>query len=197
MTKVSEGKLCFTETPFLQAYKNGGIIVLEEFNLADPAVIMGGIGQAIVPPFILYEDGYRPVNRHPLCVIAMTMNSGTQGASPPNEALSSRAPITLVLDDPPKDSFIDILVKNSGCEAKDAKAIYGIYRKVQDYLANENMTDIGESITLRHCLGALTLMKDAGLEAKEAVKHSMIGAIAVKDRDAAKEVYDAVVDPSV
>jgi hypothetical protein len=197
ITKVVEGKLCFTETPFLQAYKNGGIVVLEEFNLADPAVVMGGIGQAIVPPFILYEDGYKPVTRHPLCVIAMTMNSGTQGGHPPNEALSSRAPITLVLNDPLEDDFISILTKNSGCETRDVKAVYNMYRKLQNYLATENMSDIGDSITLRHCLGALSLIKDAGLGVKEAVKHSMIGAIAIKDYDAAKEVYDAVIDPSV
>ena len=95
MNKVSGGSFAFKSTPFLEGYKNGGIIVLEEFNLADPGVMQGALGQAIEFPFILMEDGCTEVHRHPLCVIIATMNTGTQGAREPNEAFTSRLPSPL------------------------------------------------------------------------------------------------------
>ena len=36
MNKVSGGSFAFKSTPFLEGYKNGGIIVLEEFNPRGP-----------------------------------------------------------------------------------------------------------------------------------------------------------------
>ena len=78
--KLIEGKLSFVQTDFLKAYKNGGIVVLEEINLADPALIMGALGQAIEPPFVLNENGFQTVHRHPMCVIIATQNVGTVGS---------------------------------------------------------------------------------------------------------------------
>ena len=57
---------------------------------------MGALGQAIEKPHILYEDGYREVYRHPMCV---TMNTATQGSREPNEALTNRHPNAFILDD--------------------------------------------------------------------------------------------------
>ena len=79
MTKVDgDGKFTVHDTAFSKAFETGGIVVLEEFNLADPGVLQGAIGQAIEYPFILNKDGWMEVRRHPLCVIIATMNSGTQ-----------------------------------------------------------------------------------------------------------------------
>ena len=112
MTKVAESGLRFVETPFLDAYKNGGIIVLEEFNLVDAGMLMGALGQAVENPFILYEDGYKEIRRHPMCVIIATMNPGTQGSREPNEAFTSRLPDVFMLDDPNESQFINIFCKN-------------------------------------------------------------------------------------
>ena len=48
--KVVNGQIDFVETEFLKAFEHGGIIVCEEINLADPAVVMGSLGQAIEYP---------------------------------------------------------------------------------------------------------------------------------------------------
>lgn len=195
MTKVADGGFQFQETPFLDVYKNGGIILLEEFNLTDPAVMMGALGQAIIDPFILYEDGYKEVHRHPMCVVIATMNTGTQGSREPSEAFTSRNPDVFMLDDPTEDQFIAILCKK-GYEKRDCKKVYNVYKKILTYLTSSsvNAEDVALSITLRHCLAALRQIK-IGRSAKQAIRNTMIGVIGLKDLKLAQEVYDTVVEP--
>jgi hypothetical protein len=192
-TKVAEGGYRFFPTSFLQAYKTGGVAVLEEFNLADPAVMQGAIGQAIEAPFVLMEDGHVEIHRHPLFVVIMTMNTATQGSREPNEAFTSRAPLTLVMDDPDKEEFVSILV-NKGNSKKNAAKVYGIYTKILKFLKNESAgEDIMASLTIRHCIEALYLMK-LGLDCKSAIRNTLVGTLAIKDIDLSSRVYEAVVE---
>lgn len=194
MTKVSEGSFVFRSTSFLDAYENGGIIVLEEFNLADPGVMQGALGQAIEYPFILMKDGYQEVRRHPLCVILSTMNTGTQGAREPNEALTSRSPITLIMDDPKDEEFLSILEKK-GYNKNHCKSVYRAYKSIIKYLQEQaHSEEMVMCITLRHCLGALKLMS-IGEKMKDAVYDTMIGSIAIRDLELANDVYKNAVLP--
>jgi len=195
MTKVIDGGFKFTETPFGDVYKEGGFIVIEEGNLADPAVLMGALGQAIEKPFILYEDGYKEVRRHPLCVIIVTMNTGTQGSCEPSEAFTSRCPDVFMLDDPTEEQFIDILVKNGNKKA-DCERVYNAYAKILATLTGSeyNAEDVAMSVTLRHCLAALRQMR-YGRKFKQAIKDTMCGAIGIKDTYLAKQIYETVIEP--
>lgn len=194
MTKVVSGGFSFRSTPFLDAFQNGGIIVVEEFNLADPGVMQGALGQAIEYPFVLMRDGYEEVHRHPLCVIISTMNDGAQGAKMPSEAYTSRSPITFIMDDPTKEEFISIL-HSKGYAKKDCRTVYKAYSKILQYLTDEaGSEEMVMQVTLRHCLGALKLMR-LNTPVKSAIYKTMIGAIAIKDKSLAKEVYDSVIMP--
>jgi len=194
MTKVIAGGFNFQATPFLEAFQNGGIIVVEEFNLADPGVMQGALGQAIEYPFVLMKDGYEEVKRHPLCVIVSTMNDGAQGARIPSEAYTSRSPITFIMDDPTKEEFINIL-HTKGYTKKDCRSVYKAYTKILNYLSDEaGSEEMVMQVTLRHCLGALKLMR-INTPIKRAIYKTMIGAIAIKDKALAKEVYDNVIKP--
>lgn len=194
MTKVSEGGYKFIETDGLDVYKHGGIMLVEEYNLGDPAVLMGALGQALEKPFIMLEDGYRVVHRNPLCVVIATMNTGTQGSREPSEALTSRMPHVFLLDDPAETQFLDILQKRSGAKKQTCKKVYKVYTRILDYLKSPkvNAEDVALSLTLRHCLAALKQMS-IGRPFKSAIKGTMIGTIAIKDIDLAREVYDSVV----
>ena len=193
MTKVSEGSFLFKSTPFLEAYENGGIVVLEEFNLTDPAVMQGAIGQAVEYPFILMKDGYQEVRRHPLCVIIATMNTGTQGAREPNEAFSSRFPITLTMNDPSQDEFIEILAKK-GYKKADCRRVYRAYKAINDYLKDTaNNEELTLCVTMRHCLAALDLLSIEDIYT--AVYDTMIGALAIRDIELAEDVFKSAVKP--
>lgn len=196
MTKVQEGGFKFVETPFLDAYKNGGIILLEEINLTDPGVSMGVLGQALEKPFILLEDGYKEVRRHPLCVVIGTANTGTQGSREQSEALTSRMPNVFLLDDPEKEQFIEILSKkNHNVSKKDCEKVYQAYTKVMDYLTSSsvNAEDVALSLCLRHCIAALKQI-EIGIPFKDACTNTFVGTIGIKDLELARETKLHVID---
>ena len=72
MTQVTEGGFKFAETPFLDFYKNGGILVLEEYSLGDQNTMPAAILNAIEKDFMLMEDNSRIVRRHPLFILIIT-----------------------------------------------------------------------------------------------------------------------------
>ncbi len=200
MTKVSDGGFKFVETPFLNAYKNGGIILVEEFNLADPAIMMGVLGQAIVPPFIMYEDGYKEVRRHPLCVIIFTMNTGTQGSREPSEAMVSRCPLTIMLDDPDEATFLEILNKHHP-HMNECKRVLKMYGQIQAFLKKVGAgSDVQDMIGTRQCIETLDIWLNVNafipVTFRQAIYSTMIGAISTKDKQLADDTYAAVVEPT-
>lgn len=194
MTKVVEGNFKFVSTDFLDAYTNGGIIILEEVNLPDPAVIMGALGQAVEAPFILQKDGYQTIRRHPMCVIIATMNIGTNGAKGVNQAFSSRFKQTYILDDPKEEDFIAILQKQ-GHEQKKSKWVYDAYQRINSYLKSPevNAEDVCLNVTLRGCIGALENMAE-GDSPKTAIHNTLVGKIAEVDLELAENVMKDVVN---
>lgn len=193
MNKVVDGSLKFVSTDFLDAYTNGGIIILEEINLPDPSVVMGAIGQAVEFPFTLMKDGYIPVKRHPMCVIIGTMNIGTFGSKGVNQALSSRFRQSYILNDPTKEDFINILT-NTGARKKDANWVFNAYTKITDYLKSPavNAEDVCLNVTLRGCIGALENINE-GEDAKDSIRNTLIGKISEVDLELAEDVYKNVV----
>lgn len=191
-TKVVKGKLDFMTTDFLEAYQNGGIIVLEELNLSDPAVTMGALGQAIEFPFILKKDGYETVRRHPNCIIISTMNIGTFGSKQMSQALSSRHKQTFLMDDPKKEDFIRILETSGGSKAICEWA-YTVYSKIINFLSSPdvNEEDVCMNVTLRACLGMLENIEE-GMDPHRALQSSLIGKIAECDMELAKRVETTV-----
>ena len=194
MTKVVEGNFSFVSTDFLKAYKNGGIVVLEEGNLADPSVMMGALGQALEKPFILNEDGYKTVHRHPLFMCFLTMNVNTYGSRDLNEALASRFRQTFMLDDPTKEEFISILLKHNS-NAKLCNWIYDSYQKILNYLVSPsvNMEELCLNVTVRGCIGALECIEEETAP-KQALMQTLVGAIGAKELELARDIERNVIN---
>lgn len=213
MNKVIDGKLTFVETDALEAIENGGIVVLEEINLADPAVIMGSIGQCIEYPFVLMKNGYEAILRHPLLVVIGTMNIGTYGSKSINQALSSRFKQAYILNDNREEDFINILRKQITsssvstdessfiCETyepieindRHIKWVYSAYDKIINYLKSPsvNAEDIALSVTMRGCIGALENIEE-GENPKDAILNTLIGKIAESDLELAEKVKETI-----
>ena len=191
--KVVEGKIGFVETELLKAFEHGGIVVCEEINLADPGVIMGSLGQALEYPYVIMKDGYKPVYRHPLCIIIGTMNTGTAGSRQLNEALSSRFKNTYILDDPDKKDFLKIL-SSKGYKMKDCRFVYQKYEQIMNYLKdpkNGGHEDLCTNITIRSCFGALESIEE-GVKPDEAIISSIVGKIGERDLEIARELIQLV-----
>lgn len=193
MTKVVDGGFKFVDTDFLYAYTHGGIILLEEVNLADPSVIMGALGQAIEAPFVLMKDGYQAVRRHPLCIIIGTMNIGTYGAKGVSQAFSSRFKQTYILDDPKKEDFISILEKQGYSNAR-CEWVYNAYQRINQHLKSPEVSreEICLNVTLRGCIGALECMEE-GDAPQQAVYNTLVGKVAEVDLELAEDIYKHVV----
>ena len=190
--KIAEGSFVLKETPFLECFQNGGIVVLEEFNLADPAVMQGALGQAIEHPSVLMKDGVDPIYRHPLCIVIATMNTGTQGAREPNEAFSSRLPYVFSIDDPKEEEFLAILESRSGHSRKECEKVYNCYKDILKYLVDESGSEeMALCVTMRHCFAALDMLDYEDFN--EAIYDSMIGALKIRDIALANEVFESVV----
>lgn len=197
ITTIVDGKPQFCSNDFLDAYTNGGIIVLEEINLANPSVLMGGLGQAIEYPFIIKENGYKDVRRHPMCVVIGTMNVGTAGSKPLNAAFANRFHQTYTLEDPSKESLIDVLCSNTSLDREVCAWMYDVYMNIIAILADPDVDcecdkdDIIAGLSLRTCIGALRNMEE-GCDCWTAVKDSLIGSIARQDLHLSKEVYETI-----
>ncbi len=195
MTKMIKGVPTFVETDSLTLHENGGIEVCEEINLADPGVTMGGLGQKLERPFIVKRDGYESKVRHPLNVVIATMNVGTNGSKPLNQALANRFSSVYTLEDPSEDTFIGILKARSGASDEICTWVYKAYENVVNYLNSDevNEPEVTQNLSIRTCLGAIQNLEE-GQEARRALQNSIVGAIAVVDLDLARAVQEQVIE---
>lgn len=199
ITTIVDGKPSFQRTDFLDIYENGGIIVLEEINLPNPAVMMGSLSQAIEYPFLVKENGFKNVRRHPMCVIIGTMNVGTEGSKPLNEAFANRFQITYTINDPSEEELVDILEKKTKSPRKICQWTYDAYICVLKELSdpdldcNCDVNTVIANLSLRTCQGCLRALA-AGDSAEEALENTFIGSIARVDLELAKDVKNAIKD---
>ena len=195
MTKMVDGKPASVSTDTVKAFENGGILVLEEVNLANPAVIMGALGQAVEFPFIIKKDGYIPVRRHPLCIILSTMNTGTQGSKVLSQPFANRFKMSSVLDDPTREDFLRILGNATGAESRICGWVYDAYTRivacVEDDNAIADVESILLSLSMRTCIGAIECIQE-GMDPTDAIENTIIGKIAEQDREVAKNCREAV-----
>lgn len=151
MTKVHEGKWDFVATPFLKAFKNGGLVILEEFNLAEPGVLQGALSQALEEPYMLLEDGITPVHRHPLCCVIGTMNPEVAGSKTQNDAFLSRLRHQFEIKEASKESILQqISAEYPEADTKAIEAVYSEYRKAVDFLAQNGGHEYDMKLTMRH-----------------------------------------------
>ncbi len=189
LNKFVNGTVLNIPTKAGQLHSDGGAILLEEFNLPDPGILQGALGQALAYPFILKEDGYKEKRRHPMTIYFATMNIGTAGTKPMNEALSSRFPEGYVIEDVPEAEFISILVA-SGYEKSDCRKVYRVYTQILNYL-REYHEELSLSITLRHCLNALDKLK-IGFTEKQAYENTFLSQLYSSDPEVANDIRETL-----
>ena len=195
-TKIVNGGPQSVPTEVLEGVQNGGIVLLEEVNLPQAAVVMGALGQTVEYPFTLKKNGYETISRHPLCVFVSTMNVGTAGSKAVSEPFSNRFRTTYYMEDPGKKSFIDTLVKTSGMKRYICDWVYNVYSRIvssmkSDQYGAADTESILLSLSLRSCEGVLQGIEE-GLDPKEAVNESIVNKIAERDINIAKQVQDMV-----
>lgn len=163
----------------------GGAIVLEEFNLPDSDILQGALGQALAYPFILKRDGHQELKRHPLTIYFATMNIGTNGTKPVNQALSSRFSEGHILEDVKEEEFVSIL-HGAGYTKKNCTMVYKAYMKIMNYLRQYH-EELVMSVTLRHCLNALDKIS-IGFLKEQAYRMTFISELYANDPEVAEDI---------
>lgn len=191
-TRAVDGAFNFVTTDFLKGYENGGIIVLEEANLADPGLIMGALGQAIEPPFYIKKNGYETIHRHPMTIIIVTQNIGTNGSKPLNQAFENRLYQNYLLTDPTKEEVVDFL-EVSGQKRKVCEWVYNAYSKIKNLLCSNEIAaeDSAMCLSVRSCFGALQEIEE-GIEAHDAVWNSIGGQVITSNYDLYEPVKNTI-----
>ena len=189
LTKIVDGKPMAIPTEAVKCFRDGGILLLEEVNLAQAAVVMGALGQAVESPFVLKQDGYHDIFRHPLCIVASTMNNGVSGTKTVAEQFANRFKTSFVMDDPESNEFVERLIQMTGEERDLCEKIYDCYAKVTEFIRTENeqadVDKILNSLSIRTCVGSIENIQE-GSTFVEAVQDSIIGKIAEQDNAVAE-----------
>ncbi|MSS37999.1 AAA family ATPase [Clostridium porci] len=185
--KIVEGQLSFVETAFLEGFSKGGIILLEEINLARPNVFTSVLNQAMEYPYIIKKNGYERITRHPMTVIIGTMNLETEGTMALNSASSQRFTSKYLIEEMSDEEMKSALIKR-GYKRKPVNYVYQQYKKLRkDLKESEQKKKLLREISIRQCIDALNAIEE-GVNPREAITDSMYGAIAVKN----KKVADAL-----
>lgn len=194
--KIVNGSISFVETAFLEAFQKGGIILLEEINLARANVFTSVINQAVEYPFLLKRNGYDQITRNPLTIIIATMNLDTEGTSAVNSSSSQRFLSKYEITEPTEEEFKNVLVKK-GFHEKDVRYVYRVYSKVRNELrSSETKRRYLKELSIRQCLGALMSMQE-GIDAKEALTDSIYGSLAVKNKKIADGIRTSCLENMV
>lgn len=146
--KMVDGHLNFVKTDFLNCFTKGGIILLDEVNFADPAII-AMLNDSIIAPFTIKENGYLKRTRHPLCIIITAHNVDTAGTRDINEAFDRRLMYTKCIKAPTDKEFIDFLALYH--KRKQCEWVYSVYQKVKRHLKEAEAEDISRSIAIDAC----------------------------------------------
>lgn len=194
-TAIVKGKPEYVETDIPKFWDKGGIFLLEEPNLADPSITMGVLGQALEYPYVIFKNGYEEVKRHPLSIVVACENVGIAGTRENSPAFSNRFQLKCPMDDPTKETFIDIMVKKSGQKKELCNWVYSIYERTQAYLTSPDVCEdeVLNVLSLRTCLGLLEAYEE-GVSLMDAIKISFVGAVAEKDLDLSRRYYAEVIE---
>ena len=191
-TRISKGQLDFTESAIQKGWRRGGIVVLDEINLADPGVTQGTLGPALEHPYEITNGatGVRE-QRNPFTLVVGTMNIDLAGTNPMSEALDSRFKHHFTIDAPSRDDMIAIIEKGADIDHEKAAYIYKCYDQIRNYLIGNHMKDVAATkLTLRHCIGAAEEMDPAfDCSPKEAIRDSMLNQLDQVQRGLADEIY--------
>lgn len=201
-----KGGLSAVEMPFKQAFKDGGIIVLEEANLAKPGILQGVFSKALESPYELGEKEEEMTPRNPWSVIIMTANPGTAGTKRQNTAFYNRFGFWYSFESQEKKEMVQTILKkcpylkgitNASTEIGTA---YDIYSDVRILLKKEDgLEHIANVLSTRSIISYISCRYKAGMSRVEAGTvcflegpRNMVEELAVNDPEIGKAFMEKI-----
>ena len=192
VTEGDKTEIRQVSTEVLEGFRYGGLSVCEESHLMRGAIKQGVFSQVLESPFVILEQGYKPLQRHPLSVFVSTVNPGVVGAFESNQAFDSRVE-TVVFGEPDKKSFIEALVKRTGVKRAICSWVYNRYAHVVELLKSEsflspNTESILMKLSIRMCVACIRTIQVGYCSPVEAFHDAVINKIDDEELKAQIEV---------
>ena len=125
------------ESPFIQAFKNGWLIEVQEANTCAKSGTLVALNSALDSCAQIITPYGEVIKRHPDCVVVMTANIGYAGRRPMDESIISRMHLCGEFELPEEDQFVKDLMNITGCKDEDivkkmVKVMYGMQKVLED-----------------------------------------------------------------
>lgn len=191
-TIVEKGKFTMTDTNFIKAFRDGGVIILEEVNLARTEIITGVLSQALEKPYTIHDYAGNTIHRHPKCIIIGCQNVGYEGTRNQNLSFITKMGFLKNITSPDKDQFVDIILAGAESEQRDvAESFYDVYFDVRNVLRQPSVAgdDLLDLISIRSCINAVSDF-DCGMSQSELIDTYFLAPLYAVD----PQIYDEVVN---
>lgn len=112
-----------TQTPLVEAVRNGGLIELQELTLVKDPAMLGMLNSLMdcENPFLTVPQTGETIKRHPACVIVGTTNVDYAGCRPLNIATKDRFKLHFKLENPKQKDVLERVKKKCNLFPDDAK----------------------------------------------------------------------------
>jgi hypothetical protein len=175
-TKMVDGKPTFVPSPMMLCHQYGGIGLLEEICLADPAVSFGVVSQMVVSPYTLTANDGTVITRNPFSLYIILYNQDA-GSPPMHPALLNRFSQRFHFEAQEKEVFVNTLIAfnpkaNYGrgrTVRRTCEWVYKAYSCVLTALDDAAGRDAMQAISMRSCFAVLNSI-EAGEEPMEALR---------------------------
>ena len=112
-----------TQTPLVEAVRNGGLIELQELTLVKDPAMLGMLNSLMdcENPFLTVPQTGETIKRHPACVIVGTTNVDYAGCRPLNIATKDRFKLHFKLENPKQKDILERVKKKCTLFPDDSK----------------------------------------------------------------------------
>ena len=125
------------ESSFIQAFKNGWLIEVQEANTCAKSGTLVALNSALDSCAQIITPYGEVIKRHPDCVVVMTANIGYAGRRPMDESIISRMNICGEFELPEEEQFIKDLMNKTKYDDEDTvrkmvKVMYGMQKVLEE-----------------------------------------------------------------
>lgn len=182
----------WTDGPFTQAFRYGGIFIAEEPNYSKPGVL-GALNSALddVGQIKLVDGSY--VKRHPNFRFIACMNVGLPGTQRMNPAFVSRMEEVVDFEELETQMQIEIIKQRSGYrnEAVIAKMVE-VGKKISTKIKEEDVRDSSFSI---RSLIAWAKKTNLTRDIVKSAKTTVVVKACIDDKEVQKQIQEDIIDP--
>ena len=135
------GKFKYVESPFVKAFRDGGVIEFQEVNCVRKPSVLTALNCALDDSEALTLPTGEIVKRHPDTVVIFTANVDYNGTRPMNQALLSRCLNKFEFELPSDSELVQRLAKETAIDKEVANKMVKVMHSIQKVMFDNGIDD--------------------------------------------------------